>query len=288
MRKKKNRFLLFCFSLMPGAGIYTMLLGQIKGRIGARALGWEHSSYEGYFAKGKGYCRNLERLFAECASKLDGCVVLNEDIRQKYKKNLNLDATVIYNPRSFASSQKADMGQKCFVTCGRAEAEKGYDDLVFAFHRLGRENEDWKLLIIGGGSLKGELEKKIDELGIGHRASITGYVHNVEELLRQGSVFVLTSRWEGFPMSVTEALELGLPVVSYDIPAMVPLVKDGVEGKIVPAFDREALAGAMAELAQDEGMRKKMSGAAVEKASSLSAERIAQRWYKLFGSLNIV
>lgn len=274
------------FDLVIGiSGIYTMLLGQIKERITARAIGWEHSSFEGYFADGKGYIRNQEKLFAEYTSKLDACVVLNEDIRSKYKEKLGLDTTVIYNPRSFVSSRKADVSRKCFVTCGRVEAEKGYDDLIRAFYEFSKTNKEWKLLIIGGGSLKEQMEKLIVDLGISKIVSITGYVHNVKELLLQGSVFVMTSRWEGFPMSITEALEVGLPVISYDIPAMQPLVSDGVEGKIVPAFETAALVEAMKELATDADMRKCMSEATVRKANSLSAEHIAEKWYELFEQL---
>lgn len=267
------------------SGIYTMLLGKIRDRIKAKAVGWEHSSYEGYFASGKGYIRNQERLFAQCVSGLDDCVVLNEDIQSKYKNNLHLDTTVIYNPRSFVSPKKADMEQKCFVTCGRVEAEKGYDDLIRAFHKFRKTNEEWKLLIIGGGSLQKSLEHLTDELGITGSAVITGYVHNVSELLLKGSVFIMTSRWEGFPMTVTEALETGLPVISYDIPAMQPLVSDGVEGRIVPAFDNDALAQTMRELADDPDTRKRMSEAAIRKADSLSAEKITEEWKKLFDRL---
>lgn len=267
------------------SGIYTMLLGKIRDRIKAKAVGWEHSSYEGYFASGKGYIRNQERLFAQCVSGLDDCVVLNEDIQSKYKNNLHLDTTVIYNPRSFVSPKKADMEQKCFVTCGRVEAEKGYDDLIKAFHKFRKTNEEWKLLIIGGGSLQKSLEHLTDELGITGSAVITGYVHNVSELLLKGSVFIMTSRWEGFPMTVTEALETGLPVISYDIPAMQPLVSDGVEGRIVPAFDNDALAQTMRELADDPDTRKRMSEAAIRKADSLSAEKITEEWKKLFDRL---
>lgn len=271
------------FDLVIGiSGMYTMLLGQIKDRISAKVIGWEHSSYEGYFAPRKGYIRNQEKLFSECTAKLEACVVLNEDIQSKYKEHLGLDTIVIYNPRSFVSPKKASMEQKCFVTCGRVEAEKGYDDLIKAFHKVYQQNKDWKLVIVGGGSLKPGLEKLIEELGLIGVATITGYIHDVSERLLQGSVFVMTSRWEGFPMSITEALEVGLPVIAYDIPAMQPLVTDGVEGKIVPAFDNDALAQAMLTVAGNQNMRKRMAQAAIKKAESLSSENIAKEWFSLF------
>ena len=83
-------------------------------------------------------------------------------------------------------------------------------------------------------------------------------------------------------MSVTEALETGLPVISYDIPAMKPLVTDGVEGRLVSAFENKGLVEAMKELAYDEGKRRRMSEAAIRKAARLSPDNIAKEWDKLF------
>lgn len=274
------------FDIVIGiSGTYSVLLGLIRDKTSARLVGWQHSSYEGYFDSRKGYYRNQESLFEKNLSKLDACIVLNKDIQEKYQRNLGLKTRVIYNPKSFVSKRKTDIRQQCFITCGRVEAEKGYDDLIEAFYKFNEYNKDWKLLIIGGGSLKEKLEQKIQEKKLGDKAIITGYVHNVSELLLQGSIFMMTSRWEGFPMSVTEALETGLPIIAYGIPAMEPLVTDGMEGRIVPAFDNEALVGAMEELATDTEKRQRMSDAAIQKAATLTPESIAQYWYKLFDEL---
>ncbi len=264
------------------SGLYTMLLGYIADDITAKTISWEHSSYEGYFDSKRGYYRNRSELYRECAQRLDNVVVLNEDISRKYKENLNLRTTVIYNPKSFESSEKADMGQKLFITCGRLEPEKSYDDMIRAFYYFQQESSDWKLMIIGGGSLHKSLEKQVQDYGIADKVIITGYIHDVGRRLREGSVFLMTSRWEGFPMSVTEALETGLPVISYNIPAMKPLVTDGVEGRLVSAFENKELVEAMKELAYDEGKRKRMSEAAIQKAARLSPENIAKEWDKLF------
>lgn len=82
-------------------------------------------------------------------------------------------------------------------------------------------------------------------------------------------------------MTVTEALEMGLPVIAYDIPAMQPLVTDGIEGRIVPAFERKRLVKAMEELAADKQLRQEMSGRALDKAKTLEPEQIVERWLAL-------
>lgn len=267
------------------SGTYTMLLGYIADRICAKCISWEHSSFEGYFDPQTGYYRNRMNLYRDCAAKMKRRVVLNDDIARKFKKNMNLSTTVISNPKSFSSEEKADMGKQCFVTCGRIEAEKGYDDLIEAFARFHQVNSDWKLLIIGGGSLQKKLEELAEKCGVGSFVTFTGYTDEVKEFLLKGSVFMMTSRWEGFPMTITEALEMGLPVIGYGIPALKPLVTDGEEGIIVPAFEQNKLIQAMLELTANREKREQMSKKAIEKAKQLSPENIVKCWSKLLGEV---
>lgn len=121
----------------------------------------------------------------------------------------------------------------------------------------------------------------IQKKNLSDYAEITGYTHEVKENLLKGAVFMMTSRWEGFPMTVTEALEMGLPVIAYDIPAMEPLVTDGAEGRIVPAFQRDKLAEAMEEIAANPAMRRRMSENALKKAQTLRPEKVVKRWLVL-------
>lgn len=266
------------------SGVYTILLGYIADKINARCISWEHSSYEGYFDRKTGYYRNRVKVYQECAAKLDMRVVLNQDIADKYAQRLGLDTVVIPNPKSFASKEKADVSARCFVTCGRVEREKGYDDLIEAFADFSMRNKEWELLIIGGGSMEQKLRALIKEKHLQGKVRITGYIHEVKENLLKGSVFVMTSRWEGFPMTITEALEMGLPVIAYDIPAIRPLVTDGVEGRVVPAFVRSGLVKAMEELASDPACRMRMAVNALKKAESLEPGRVVEEWLRLISN----
>ena len=270
------------FDLMIAvSGAQTILLGYIKDKIKARCISWEHSSFEGYFDPKTGYYRNRMEVYRECAAKMERTVVLNQDIADKYAARLGLNTVVIPNPKSFSSEKKVNINAKCFVTCGRVEREKGYDDLIEAFAEFSEKNCEWKLLIIGGGSMETQLRELAAGKNLQDKIEITGYIHEVRENLLKGSIFMMTSRWEGFPMTVTEALEMGLPVIAYDIPAMQPLVTDGIEGRIVPAFQRDKLVEAMRELATDPELRHKMSGNAIDKAKTLQPEEIVKQWTAL-------
>lgn len=267
------------------SGNNTMLLGQIQDQISCKTIGWEHSSFEGYFDRRTGAFKNRIETYTENAIKLSKIVLLNQDIENKFK-NLGLsNTTIIPNPKSFSLSSKASMNNHSIVTCGRIEAEKGYFDLVKAFAKFHKEFNDWTLTIVGGGSLKAKLEKAIDSIGLSDHIKVTGFVKDVQKYLLSSSIYVMTSRWEGFPMSITEALEAGLPVVAYDIPAMEPLVSDGIEGIIVPSFDNDKFADALKKLASDESLRINMSHNSLIKAESLDPQNVALIWDSLFKEL---
>ena len=129
-----------------------------------------------------------------------------------------------------------------------------------------------------------KLREMIGEKHLQEKVKITGYTHEVKENLRKGSVFVMTSRWEGFPMTITEALEMGLPVIAYGIPAIDPLVTDGVEGRVVPAFQRSELVKAMEEMAGDVEGRRRMSRNALKKAETLEPGRVVEKWESLIAN----
>ena len=267
------------------SGNNTMLLGLIQPLITQKTIGWEHSSYEGYFNRRTGAFKNRRATYVTCAQKLNQIVVLNDDIKRKFDQCAVSNTTVISNPRSFSMMQKASMSNHSFITCGRIEAEKGYFDLVRAFHQVHQSFPEWKLIIVGGGSLQHKLEKLIIHLKLSERVVITGYVKDVQSYLLQASVYVITSRWEGFPMSITEALEAGLPIIGYDIPALKPLITHNQEGIIVPDFNNNLLTAAMEMLAGNIDLRNQMSAKAIIKSASLSPTQVCAKWNELFRRL---
>ena len=95
------------------------------------------------------------------------------------------------------------------------------------------------------------------------------------------SALLLSSRWEGMPMVVLEAFECGLPVVAYDINAIVPLVDDGIEGRVVPSFDTNKFAKAMIEIAHNDNKRKELGIHAAKKASHFSPNEIVRKWEEI-------
>lgn len=140
-----------------------------------------------------------------------------------------------------------DIGQPPVILgAGRLERQKDFPTLIRAFAHLPRQPE-CRLLILGEGGARPSLEALIETLGLRERVALPGFQHNPYAWLARARLFVLSSAWEGSPNVLTEALALGVPVVSTDCPSGPSELLDGGRfGPLVPVGDVPALAEAMA------------------------------------------
>lgn len=266
------------------SGYNSILLGLIVDQITAKTIGWQHNSYEAYFETKGLYYWNQFYMFEYTVKKLDACFVLNSYIASRYKESFGVDCNVFYNPRSFASKEKARLEQPLFIACGEFNYRKGFDYLIEAYHSYVEKCKEvspeniWKLVMLGDGKMRQEIESKIAEYHLEEYVQLKGNVKNVQQYMLQASCFVLSSRWEGFPMVGTEALEMGLPTIAFDITAMQPMVTDGVEGLLVKAYDCNAFADAMLRMSTEDEMRRMMGINAVKKSREFSMESIIRQW----------
>lgn len=264
------------------SGGNSLRLGLIADKLNCRTVGWEHNAYEAYFKTPGYYFWHTDLLFGESARRLDSCVVLNHYISDRYKEAFDVDCDVIYNPRSFVSEVKSELKNKTFVACGRLTYQKGFDLLIESFAEFAKKNSEWNLVLVGDGEQRSELEEAIRKYALEARVKITGYTTEVRRYLQEASAYLLSSRWEGFPMVLTEAFEMGLPVVAYDITAVQPLVTDGVEGILATSYDTKEFAEKMLEMAAySDEKRACMAKAAIAKADSLAIEKIIGQWKHL-------
>ena len=264
------------------SGGNSLRLGLIADKLNCRTVGWEHNAYEAYFKTPGYYFWHTDLLFGESARRLDSCVVLNHYISDRYKEAFDVDCDVIYNPRSFVSEVKSELKNKTFVACGRLTYQKGFDLLIESFAEFAKKNSEWNLALVGDGEQRSELEEAIRKYALEARVKITGYTTEVRRYLQEASAYLLSSRWEGFPMVLTEAFEMGLPVVAYDITAVQPLVTDGVEGILATSYDTKEFAEKMLEMAAySDEKRACMAKAAIAKADSLAIENIIGQWKHL-------
>ena len=258
----------------------SIILGKVKRLYsrGFRAIAWEHSSYEAYFERKHFYLNNNTQLFADNLRYVDSIVVLNNDYQEKYLRKLGLDSEVIYNPKSFVISSVSKLNNRTILYCGRIDDNfKGIDLLLDSFDKFCNRNSDWRLLIAGDGPALKKYKGLAETLDCGNRVEFLGSISNVREMMLEASIFVLPSRFEGFPMSVTEAFECGLPVIAYDIPAMEPFKESG--GAVcVPCFDTDEYSSRLLELADDIELRQRLGRNARNFAGQLDIDIIGEKW----------
>jgi glycosyltransferase involved in cell wall biosynthesis len=173
---------------------------------------------------------------------------------------------------------------KFFVAAmGRMTEEKRFDLLLRAFARVYEEFPAWNLKIAGDGPLRKDLERLRNFLNLGTRVEWVGIVNNSHKFLKGCDIFVLTSRFEGFPNALCEAMACGLAVIAVDCPnGPREIVRHDVDGILVPLHDMDALVAAMKRLMSDENERRRLGAEAKRIVERFSVERIMRMWDAIY------
>lgn len=162
---------------------------------------------------------------------------------------------VIYNPLPFFPEQVSDGNRKQVIAAGRYVPQKGFDRLIPAWQLVARKHPDWVLRIYGDG-MRAELQQLIDSLGITSSCILEPTVPNIVEKYCESSVFVLSSRFEGFGMVIIEAMACGVPPVSFTCPCGPrDIIDDGKDGLLVEDGNIEELAEKICYLIENEENR---------------------------------
>lgn len=145
------------------------------------------------------------------------------------------------------------------VSMGRLDPGKRFDLVVDGFAEVAPRHPEWRLVILGDGPERKALEARVAGHGLGGRILIPGTVSDPGHVLARSSLFVLASDYEGFPNALCEAMAHGLAVVATDCPVGPrEIVRDGVDGVLVPPGDRGALTGALDRLMDDAATRRRL------------------------------
>jgi glycosyltransferase involved in cell wall biosynthesis len=172
------------------------------------------------------------------------------------------------------------------ISMGRLVPQKGFDLLLDAFSRVDPVRHGWTLEIRGEGPGREELEGLRDRLGLANVVRMPGVTDQPAAVLGRAGLFVLSSRYEGFPTVLGEAMAIGLPVISFDCPTGPrEMIRDGVDGILVPAGDVVALAEAIRDLLDDGDRRTSLAARAPEIVDRFGLERIRGRWDRLFADV---
>lgn len=248
------------------------------GRLAAASLGLPaiFTAHSWAFTEGKSRFRQAvftagERVAAPLAERI--ITVSNYDRRLALARDVAGEeklATVHNGVKDVAAHLGADPGGEppVIASVARFEPQKDHPTLLRALASLG--DRPWKLRLVGDGPRLEEMRGLARELGIGDRVEFLGARDDVAEILAGAQLYVLASRWEGFPRTILEAMRAGLPVVASDVGGVSEAVADGRSGTVVPAGDGEALTDALARLLQDPELRVRLG--------SLGRQRYQERF----------
>lgn len=164
--------------------------------------------------------------------------------------------------------------------------EKGYDILIDVWNIVFKKHTDWILEIYGEGSERKNLQEKINKLGLKESFLLKGVVKNIQNKYLESSIYVMSSRYEGFGMVLTEAMACGLPVIAFECPCgPKDIIKDNEDGFLIELGNIEQMAEKIEELIVNKEKRKFFGENAKINVQRFSQDKIMNKWKELFEEL---
>lgn len=236
--------------------------------------------------------RDLARLAASRLS--DKVVVLTERDAQAWREKYRITDRVkaIWNPvPRFIKDDASPPCQKdrpaIALAVGRLTREKGFDILLKAWARVKYAEKGWVLRIVGGGEEDASLKALAAELGIESSVFFVGTVRDMASEYNLASLYVMSSRREGLPMTLLEAQHFGLPCLSTDCPTGPREILSCGSGRLVKSEDPQALAQGLTEIMDNPDERVAMARAAIKNSNRYQSEPIRREWEKIFAELGL-
>ena len=216
------------------------------------------------------------------------------DLRANLGDRFHKPLDVIANPidgdevRRLATPAARKTGRFRIVAVGRLNGQKGFDVLVRAMAlATSRLKSDWEVLIVGDGPDRESLEELVQQERLEERIQLLGWMDNPYNLMASADLFVHPARWEGFSITVGEALALGLPVIGTNSPGATRSMLDGV-GTVVEAGDPHDLCDAIVALESSPAERERLGSAAMRRSDDFAPHHVASLLTKWLSGLGLL
>ncbi|MDF2849925.1 MULTISPECIES: glycosyltransferase family 4 protein [Sphingobacterium] len=289
-RKFKNRFLKILEQEMPDIVISTIrreinFLPLLKdGSIKVAELHVTKDFYHPNFPKGMNRLlrERKDRVRLKKLKLMDAVVFLTAQEKSFWPELSNVH--VIPNPLVLRPKDVSTCQAKQVIAVGRYVPQKGFDLLIEAWSIVNACYPDWVLKIYGDGNPV-ELQDQIDRLSLTESCKLKPSTTMIEEKYCDSSIFVLSSRYEGFGMVLVEAMACGLPSIAFDCPSgPSEIIRDGIDGFLVENGNVKEMAKRICSLIKDDLLRKEMGERAQRNSARFHMENIAAQWKDLFES----
>lgn len=249
--------------------VHNILLPLMVRNTRIKTMGCEHVVYN--------YPPKVFQQFRKWAyPKLDSVIVLNETEQRRFSFLSN--TAVIPNSLPFEDHNKASLEEKSIITVGRLTHEKGVDLLIDIYESIAQKIPDWSFHIFGVGEDLELLQAKILDKNLTEVIKLKGLSKNISESYLQSSIFVLGSRTESFGIVIIEAMNHGLPVISFDADGPKSIIIDNENGFLIQQFNKEFFSNKLLSLIQDQEKRKEMGDKAYTTSLQYKEEKIIPLW----------
>ena len=229
--------------------------------------------------------RYFRRKQVSLAKKLKALVLLTPQDEQDWH-----GVTKTYVIPNFIPSypnSSAPLDNKRIIVVGRYNPAKGYEYLIQAWKTIHHKHPDWIVDIFGSGEMHDDVKRWIEDNGFSDSMLMNEPTDRIMEEYNRSSICVISSRYEGFPMVIMEAMACGVPCVAFDCPfGPRNIIKDGEDGILVEYLNSEALADSVCALIENVEMRKKMGMAARFNIRRFSSDEVMKKWKILFKTLS--
>ncbi|WP_250562434.1 glycosyltransferase family 4 protein [Sphaerisporangium fuscum] len=234
----------------------------------------------------------MRALFKRRYGRFDAFLTLTEADREQYAKLLRNDppARLLRMPNAIheLDGGVSMLEEKTAVSIGRLVYAKGFDRLVNAWKVVAEAHPDWVLRIYGDGTQerRERLQARIDDAGLSGKIFLMGSTANVGVQLAKSSIYVVSSRYEGFGMTILEAMSKGLPVVSFDCPnGPREIITDGHDGLLITSKKAADLGAGICRLIEDEELRHKLGENALRTVTRYDLDAVGAQWDELLADL---
>lgn len=145
---------------------------------------------------------------------------------------------------------------------------------------IAQKHPEYELIIYGEGPLRQNLESLIRELQLENKVRLPGFKKNIHECISDAEIFILSSEYEGLSNALLEAMCMGIPCITTDVSGINEVIKDNVNGILVPPGDDEALIQAMEKLIEDRELREKITIKGIESGRKFSPTCVCEKWFR--------
>lgn len=270
------------YDVIVGVHAYPAIyLSTVRRQVKAKMIGWLHNSVDAFFQRPGTWFWGAEKRFSYQMGLLDKVVVLTHTDQEYYRSCMNLATQVIYNPLSLQIQGKGGPEHKKFLAVGRfTPRHKGFDLLIKAFAEYARKHSEWNLDIVGEGPEEELYRSLIAEHHLEDRVTLYPFTNQIQTFYARSSVYILSSRWEGFGLVWIEAMAHGLPVIASDLPVVKELLADSGNAVLFENENIHDLAQKMEEMVARENLPE-MGEISCREAERFRLGNILPQWEQL-------